>query len=307
MRRSFSLNYRRLFQTGILLLILTVVLDCLFAMIFLFGPVADIEELPYVLLLTAPFGIMGFYLMWRHNGEVILTDEALIVRRWGRERSLQYAEIVGVQAKDGHIPPNFTVKGANYSLKFSRFVENFSEIYRSLQARTGSIMYPLNDNSGFPQRIHIQRKFILQNGLYLLGLCALAVGLTLGVANDREDAMQIYIVFGTFWIIIIIGAIIAATMPLQPIAFTLEEDQIIAHYLGGRRRPWLVHNLQSIEMQTQQFTVRKGMVPPVQGVRYPILITFQDGQMIQIAEERAQAFGFTPERLAALLRQLYHK
>ncbi len=99
----------------------------------LFLPSMNYLYLGMAVLWATPLLILGFYLAVRHSGQVVLTEDAVVLQRFGQEQRMIYLEIAGFQSFDGHFPPHFILKaGDGRTMKFSRQMPDFKEFHSAL-------------------------------------------------------------------------------------------------------------------------------------------------------------------------------
>ncbi len=297
----FSVSFR---NTGLLILALMGVL-CLFVLPFaIFSPQGLWVAMAFALALL-PFVLLGGYFFVRHSGEIILTDDAITLSRFGREKRVSYLDVIAVR-QDYHLPPNLVLSTADTSLKFSRLVYDWPELDAALRRRIAA--FGQTDQATFPLVLGFGIKFFATNGLLLAVLFAFIELLAFGAFYERYGVWRALgmaaVVSGSLVGLTWAAAVLATLLSGQPIRCVFTADSVEARYAFGKRRSWAARDIQAIHMEEHQSAVQSGYVK-VERLLHPVIITFKDGQPLIINPDRARDFGYTPERLNAVLRRLY--
>ncbi len=258
-------------------------------------------------LFTFPFAVLGVYWFWRHSGNVILTDDAIIVRHFQFEQRMTYGEVTAFQEKDAHMPPNYVLRSHNRVLKFSRETENFYELYSLLRQRiallseTGPINLPwvLNFVPGFLQSVGIWVGIIV----IVLG------GLTIvGLQSSKNIFEDLFFIGLT--VILVSGLAVAAALPKlkqKPRELIFTATEILMRPFWGTGQTFYADQIQDILIEEQVSVVRPVRLgwQTVRVTLHPLIIKFRDGRNLIIKESQAWQAGYSPERLLIALHRLY--
>ncbi len=93
----------------------------------------------------------------------------------------------------------------------------------------------------------------------------------------------------------------------QPIAWEFHRERIRYRFPRGGWQEQPARALQRVTLRPRTVTVRGGRGIEQEVTLYMLVLEFADAIPLVIDHERAVQFGQTPERLHALLTQLYRK
>ncbi|MBN1177809.1 MAG: hypothetical protein JXD18_01245, partial [Anaerolineae bacterium] len=300
-KREFSLR-GPLYQTGMLLTILSVLMYAICAPLMLLIP-QNRADAPWVALLLSPFLVMGLYLTWHHVGRVEVTDDAVALHRLWWHKTIRYADVIVVREKDGGMPGGLVIRSARRRIRISRFIKDYPELYGVLHQRIEVMQR--KEMITFPFEVRVRQRTILQNGLLVMILFGMMGGLTLVMAHSDVSAGALAFLNG-MWFIAAAPVLYAALETKQPVRMRFTEGTIEAHYLRGEPRRWAASDLQKVELGVKQIRVSTGAGGmKVKGVRYPVQVVFKDEEKLVLSESRIGAFGYAPETLVGILNQLY--
>ncbi len=295
---------------GQILLVLTgcLYLLLLFPLVF-FSPYEPYARaVPALILFSLPFPLLGLYWTYRHSGQLILTDEAIILRHWGREQRLPYCDIKTVYFRDWHVPPNLVLKSEHGTLKFSRLVEGYPRLYQSLEHSVEALNKPLEpDVISLPWEVSLRRRFWLLSGLQLMGVTAVLATIFAILAYDEtthslNPGMAMCLIVVSVGILVI--AVIGQLDPSQPVRLTFTDQAITAHYFLRRKVNWPAPSLRRIQFKEERASFSIEGIPG-QMLKRPVILTFKGHPPLTITEKRANDWGYAPERLYANLSHLY--
>ncbi|MEW6527711.1 MAG: hypothetical protein AB1444_13730 [Spirochaetota bacterium] len=253
-----------------------------------------------------PFTLLGFYLFYRHSGYVILTQEAIILKRFGKEKQILYRDIVDISFTRWHIPEGIILKTRSSVLSFSTRIGNYPALWKILQKKVSP--RPLEaDQVSFPFHLSFAHRFWLSKILQFGALIAILCGIVIILSRDGETNKFNWRM-GSFLILLSLGVLIAVIInglsPKQFVRLRFTKQDITGYYINGKTKNWPVSNLKRITFteKLRWFSVDgvEGLAPDrsvwLEFDRYPPLI---------ISEKRAKDFGYTSERLCANLNYLY--
>lgn len=300
MKKEFPLR-SPLFQTGLALVVLSVLLYLILAPLMLFIP-RNRADAPWVFLLASPFPLMGLYLMWHHTGRVVLTNDAITLHRLGRTKQICYADVTEVREKDNGMPSGIVIRSLGTTIRISRFINRYPEMYNLLRWQVGVLQRREREESPF--EVQVERRFVVRNGILLTIVLAIAVASTIVITREAEQTWIALAFSSAAWALAVIPVTIMALELKQPTGIRFTSGEIEARYLLRESQRWEVTESMRIQLGVQKRWVRVRYAR-VQSVRYPVVITFGDGEGLQLTETRIGAFGYAPEALATILRQLY--
>ena len=165
-------------------------------------PSRGILDLVLYLAFPAPFGLVGFYLVVRCSGRVVLTDQAVVLQRFDGIKHIYCDEIVDFQDKDYHVPPNFVLKTNEKKLKIPRQLQDFPQFYAILRGNIPILLQA--EQSTLPWKLRVKFSSLMVYGLTFLGLMSFFSFAAYGIARDRGD----YRVALISWLIVMAGYII---------------------------------------------------------------------------------------------------
>jgi hypothetical protein len=312
-------------QPALLVLALSIVLDLFFLVAGLLGW-SGIALGPALLFIvhSAPL-LLGvpLYLLYHNSGEIILTDEAVVVRRWGREKRLRYDEVVAVRERDRNLPPNLVLRGEDVRVGIHTQVEPFAQLYERLVQRVEVMRR--RAEAGFPLRLHVtvQGQVWLIVGIVLLVAFYLGVGLLpiwselTGEAPNfspvllRNAAIWFALLSFVFLPAIYIVVVITVAGSLrggQPAAYEFDEDVVRYRLPFGPWRSRPAEQLLGIHLKPVETRVRAANqgVTVAETVRhYEVVLRFAGDRVLEMSLDRIRQFGFTPTKLHARLSRLY--
>lgn len=284
-------------------------------------------------LVLSPVMVACLYLLLHYTGLVILTPEAVVMRRLGREKRLRYADITVVREFAWGIPPNLVLKGAGQTLRIPRTVERLPALYAQVLER---IPLAVRESLfGLPPGAEVYRFAIRGRAwawygigtvvfvLLYLGIGLLGVWIPLGRGDippltwrwARDAGLTFLLVSALFLpaLFFIVRSFFTAYGPLeipQPSAWELLPGEIRYRLPRGAWQTRPAHTLQRVELESEPVKVRaraQGAIIEERVMVYWIVLVFADGEQLTISQERAAQFGESSERLYQLLKRLYNR
>ncbi len=283
--------------SGAVLVFFCVVFDLLIASLAFFLP-GDPSLLIYAILTMSPILGMGLYFMLRHMGELIITEDEVILRRFKREQRIRIADITGFKDRDLHIPPNFTLLTQNgQRLKFSRQIPDFIAIYALLCERIPALQYKGPKN--FPVSMTSSKSILINlgGGWAVFGvLSCISAWYGLNIAgNDLGDVVAFSV------ILFLMGAAMCSLIYLGfPRKLYLTATAIDVCPLFLARRAYLVSDI--IYISYRQEDIRGNGTG---GLRPVVVIEMQNEKKLRLTETACNGLGLTAETFFRMLVELY--
>jgi hypothetical protein len=284
-------------------------------------------------LVLSPVMAACLYLLLHYTGLVILTPEAVVMRRLGREKRLRYADITAVRELAWGIPPNLVLKGAGQTLRIPRTVEHLPALYAQLLERIPpavreSLLGPPPGAEVY--RFAIRRRARAWYGvgtvlfiLLYLGIGLMGVWIPLGRGDVppltwrwARDAGLTFLLVSTLFLpalVFIVRSFFTAYGPFeipQPSAWEWHSGEIRYRFPRGAWQTRPARDLQRVVLESEPVKVRAraaGALIEERVMVYRIVLVFVDGEQLTIDQERAVQLGESPERLYQLLKRLYNK
>lgn len=263
-------------------------------------------------LLLAPFVVICLYMLLQNNGVVVLTDDAVILRRIWREKQLPYHEIVSIKESSLGLPPNLIVKGTHITLRIPRSVENLPELYRAVMQRISSE----HNISALPYRLSLTKTawFFGIGGVCILIVLYLGIGLA-GfwvpyLQKQPPDYGFALFLFAAISVFFLPGIFIFAGETLnvqQPIEMLLSDEAVRFRLPRGSWQTLPTEQLLAIKLEQVKFPVSVTNLPAriwTEAMTYRLILKFNTQQLV-ISQDRAKQFGFQPEQLHRVFQQLY--
>ncbi len=250
--------------------------------------------------------LWGLFIWLRHIGSLHLTEDALVLRRLGRERRLEYRAIEHIEMRGWPISA-VVVKGAGQTLRFSRRVMHLPKFYALLQERCPAVK-PVGR---LPWRLQVRPLLFadrIGGILFILGFFAVIGWLFAPNNSDPAAVFAIIFLCGVLFASLILGGILME-FKNNPFAVTFMENEIYVRYLFGEDSRWSVKKIEAIEVITEERTIRSGKSMRSRYKVYPLSIRFEDGwgqRKFQLDEHwMRQGFGLTTRQAETLLRAAY--
>ncbi|MBN1873699.1 MAG: tetratricopeptide repeat protein [Anaerolineae bacterium] len=291
-------------STGQMLMGMMTFLYVILLTVWIVSPV-DRWDMTMIMLVMLPFDLIGLYFWARHTGQVILTDTTIRVERFGYKREIDYSQIVSFKEQDAHIPANFVLKTDTTTLRFSRKIEAFPELYALLREK----VYALRDldQQAFPWTLYLKPKFYLDWILSILTVLLIIGGLSL-VGNKAPNAAKttqfILLVALPAIILLLLAAFSEFRNTPRQIIFDANQIQILP--LLGTPKTWDTRAMTDIYLDEVTGSASWGSIRQrIRYVEYSVVITLDDGREVVFEQPIARNLGLSTERLHAGLRRLY--
>ena len=266
-----------------------------------------------VSLVLAPLLIFCGYMLIHNSGLIILTQDAVILQRLGRDTRLAYQEITGLKEWGIGLPPNLILSGNNATLRIPRSAENWPQLYRTIQHRAGS--HPEQPVFPYLLRIKPAAVWLSAAGVVILVVFYLGIGLsTLWLSALQAQAFAplpaliIFAVTSLFFVPGIIIFIIGSVKPTQPNELVLTAKAIRFRYPRGEWQAWDVEDLLAVDLKPSQIPISIINLPVRlwgTATTYRLLLSFTRQRQLVIDRDRARQFGTGLEPLYTALNQLY--
>lgn len=269
-----------------------------------------------LLMSIIPLILLDFY-----HGEVILTDDEIIVRRWQREKRVRYQEVTATKQPLYNLPPEFSLWAGRHRVAIPTQIDEFPEIYAVLCEKVPVLRQEIQ--AGFPYRLSVSTRGW---GLYFLGipvLLVLWIGFTIMPFDYSRDSISgetvrtsliLFALLGFFFApaiyIIGLGMVSGSLTFRQPVAWKFTSDEIYFRYAFG---PWFsrpARELVHVELQPIPVTLEvssKNFNLTEQARWYNLRLHFSGGSLLkmEINSDRAIQFGTDLMKISARLRNLY--
>ncbi|HPM09873.1 MAG TPA: leucine-rich repeat domain-containing protein [Paludibacter sp.] len=273
-------------------------------------------------LLFSPLIIICLYILVHYDGFIVLTGDAIILRRLWGEKRLPYHEITDVKESSLWLPFNMIIKGTHTKLSIPRSIEKFPELYGALmQQITRKPSVPditrKFDAPSFPYHLALTRKARIFSigGSCLLVVLYLGIGLAgfwVPYIQAKPPAYDFaFFLFGAISlfflpaIFIFVKGMIAAK---QPIEMILTAQSIGFRFPGKSWQTWPIEQISAIRLEPVKINISVKNSPVFlwsEATAYRIILK-SNTQQLMIEQDRIRQFGFQPEQLYRVFQQLYH-
>jgi hypothetical protein len=271
-------------------------------------------------LVLSPILTFALYMLHHNSGHVVLTQDAVLLRRLGREQRLRYEEILAIKDFAFALPPDFVLRGRGKRMRIPRSVENFARLYQIIRQRRNARHQaePLR----FPYRLAVAK------GARVFGIAVVAVSvvLCLGIGllpvwdallQGDELSFAPEIIMSTAILFSIMSAMFIPAMALfivgsvklkQPSALVFTKDEIRFRFPFQSWRVREAGELERVYLDPVHRTVstrHEGAAVSVEMTHYTLVLRFEDGLELWIDLDRTLQFGSSPERLHGVISRLY--
>jgi hypothetical protein len=275
------------------------------------------------------FVVYGFsllpalFIVWNlalNSGIVILTEDAVILRRLGRERRISYAEIERIKERNANpFFPSLLLKGQGRRLKINRRAEKFAYIHHLLLERTEALAGEREHkkrgaaSSGI-LALQVRKGPFLFNtlGSMVIAGAILLAGLFLMDFRANPEplfALVVYLLISLGVLTLVGAAVVSSELkPRQPVALEFRPQEIRVKRLLGPWESFPVTELVALQRKEKVLPVhvRTGGAWIEESVtRYPLLLRFTGGREIYLDERRCRQMGCSPQKLYRRLERLY--
>jgi len=264
--------------------------------------------------------IFALYMLRHNSGHVVLTKDAVLLRRLGRERRVRYEEILAVKDFTFALPLALVLRGRGKRLRIPRSVENFPRLYQIIRQRRDAL-YP-TEAPRFPYRLAVAKgawvfavAVLVVAGVFYLGLGlypawdALLKGHGLPLAPEvARSTGFLFAIVSLVFVPAIVLFIVGSFKLKQPSELVFTEDEICFRFPFQGWRVREAGELKSVYLDPVHRTVsarHEGVAVSVEMTRYTVVLRFEDGLELWIDMDRALQFGSSPERMHGALSRLY--
>ena len=257
--------------------------------------VEDKSAYIFIPLLFLPFYLGACWVLWRFRGYFVLTDDGITLKQsWG-QTFLRYQDISSFDERDSQFLPYLLLVTPEESLSISFKVDNFSDLYANLRKRISAMR--IAESASLPLMLRFRpgyiRDVVIGFSLYAIFTGVLSTGMT------HNKPWPVLYWLGAWSIFILIAGFVFWLNELtSPYRVDIVQEQIEAHYLFGKTRTYGTREITRIERERQVRRVRYNM----RFIAHPIVITFENGERLQLEEGRIWSFGYSPDRLLAILK-----
>ncbi len=274
-----------------------IVLFCEFSQ----GRVADKSAVILIPLLFMPFYIGALWILWHLRGKFILTNEGITLSQLGRETFLRYSDIYALEERDSQLfMPYLLLLTDDARLTISFQTDNFSHLYATLRQHIP--VMGIAERARLPLVLRFRAEYKKQN---VVGFAIYAIFsgiLSTGVAHDKPWSILYWLGMWSFFIFLALF-LLALNEWASPYSVTFDRAQIEAKYLFRKTRVFSTQTILKIERERQVRRIRYG----AKIVVHPLVITFENDERFQLEERRIWSFGYSPDRLLAILSQVFLK
>lgn len=224
----------------------------------------------------------------------MLSDKGITLVQFGKETFLRYQDISSFEERDSQLLPSLLLTTSQDSLSISFKVDNFSDLYAKLRERISALQIAEKEELPFNLRFH---PGYLRDTLVSLSAYAIFTGvLSTGVTHNKPWPILAWLGMWSFFMLIA-GFIFWLNELNTPFQLNIDQKQIEARYVFKKTRNFDTSAIVRIERERQIRRVRYN----TKFIVHPIVITFADGERLQLEESRIWSFGYSPDRLLALL------
>jgi len=262
------------------------------------GRIEDPSSFIFIPLLFLPFYVGACWILWHFRGEFVLSDDGITLKQFGRDTFLRYQDVFSIEERDSQFLPYLLLVTSEASLSISFKVNNFTDLYANLRKRI-SVMQ-VAEREKLPLALRFRPGYVRQ---MMIGFSAYAVFtgvLSTGFAHNKP--WSVWSMLGAWGLFLAIAAFVFWINELtSPFQVAIDRERIEASYLFNKTRVFITGDILRVEREKQVRRIRYGATMVV----YPIVITFESGERLQLEEGRIWSFGYSPDRLFAILnRQL---
>jgi hypothetical protein len=271
-------------------------------------------------LILSPILIFALYMLRHNSGHVVLTKDAVLLRRLGRERRMRYEDILAVKDFSFALPPDLVLRGRGKRLRVPRSVKNFPRLYQIIRQRRDALRW--TESSRFPYRLAVAKGAWVFAIVVLMASVALYLGLGLYPAWDAllkghglplapqvaRSTTVLFSIMSAVFIPAIVLFIVESFKLKQPSALVFTEDEIRFRFPFQGWRTREAGELDSVYLDPVHRTVSaryEGAAVSVEMTHYTVVLCFEDGLELWIDLDRALQFGSSPERVHATISRLY--
>ena len=264
--------------------------------------------------ISAGFVLLGFITSYPGLGYWIAEPKRLVFLRLGRERSIDYHDVVDMRELRTLLG-TVAVRSSLHTIKIPQQLSGYDEFLSVLRAEaptatvtswrtprtvdTESAEVPLSEGATFsvPAR---RTRFTIAGLAALLALFWIGPWLVVNGEHPTRDALA-FMGIGTFiWALFALLLAAETFQRKQPAHIVLERNTLRYRPF---RKPWEVRR--DDELLSASVETRIRYVKGMPGYLYPLVVTFTDGHRIEVDQMRAKHMLTTTHQLADELRRRY--
>jgi len=259
------------------------------------GRVEDRAAIVFIPLLFMPFYLGAVWLLWRFRGHFVLTNEGITLAQLGKQTFLRYHDIFSIEERDSQLLPYLLLVTPETSLSISFKVDNFSDLYAHLRQRVSAMR--MAESETLPLTLRFRPGYVRDVAVGFSAYGIFTGVLSTGMTHNKP--WPIWYWLGSWSIFIVIaGFVFWLNEWASPYSVDINQDHIEARYLFRKTHKFNTGEIIHIERERQVRQIRYGSKMVV----YPLVITFVNEQRFQLEESRIWAFGYSPDRLLAILK-----
>lgn len=271
-------------------------------------------------LLLSPLAAFSYYMLRHSSGHVVLTKDAILLRRLGRERRMRYEEILVVKDFTLGLPPDLVLRDRARRLRIPRSVQGLPRLYQTVAQKRDE--HRPAELPQFPYEVAVSKgawvfgisvvavSVVLYLGLGLLPIWGALLegdGLPLAPGVIRSSRI-LFSVMSAVFVPAILLFIVGSVKPEQPSQFVFAKDEIRywLPFQGWRVRE--AGELECARLDPVHRTVsarHEGVAVSMEMTQYILVLCFEGELELRIDLDRALQFGSSPERMHGMICQLY--
>ena len=303
MSKTFQFNamFRR---TGALV---TILMGSLFLLVTVLLGVrlAQQESVPLMVIpiLTVSmvfFIAFGWYFYSRHRGHININEDSIILQRGAKRIQLYFKEISEVKEFDRNMPPGITMVDAEgQTLKFSRMVENFDELYEILYQNIESMQLKLKNKMHFSARRFHSLNLYGSIGFFYLLFFIIGVFIWVG-KTPKNPVESVLMLFGSATILSLLVLPIAYPTKKRPVEMRIHDKELELISFSKRSAKLLKADVEELQLKTENIGSRGA-----KRLAYYIHLKTKDGIVFKLDEQTCKGFKVGVEKLWRLFKQWY--
>jgi len=248
-------------------------------------------------VLFMPFYIGAWWLVWHFRGKFILTNDGILLQQLSKETFLRYQDIHTIAERDSLLLPYLLLGTNEHSLSISFQVDKFSDLYANLKRRVAALQNA--ELESLPITLQYQPGYVRQIILAVLANAVFTGVLSVGFAYEEFSLAKWFSSWSIF--LFLMALIFWWNEWSSPYRVLIDQNRIEAHYLFRKTRIFSSRDITRIEREHQVRRLRYSGKIHI----YPLVITFANGERLQLEEGRIWSFGYSPDRLYAILTQQF--
>ena len=253
-----------------------------------------------------PFFAFGCYLFGRHSGQVRLTDEAIVLHRFGRTTQIAYQDVTSVQTHDWWLPPNMVFSSASKRLRFSTLLEQRPLFYHFLRYRIPALR--AHAVCSFPWRLQPPKRYVIGE---VSAVVILLAGLGFAIRWSVLYAVRNPVGNDAIWILMIVLAALIVALPFGLVLahtgrawrFSAEPDTLTLSSAWNTTQAWPIQTIRQIAITPR--IILLDTAPQVTQTDYVIRMTLVDESHVTLDLAQISKWGLSLETFFYRLHDLY--